>query len=144
MEFPDSDIFYEGLVDEEKALACLLAAEVCFLYNVTTSEGKNVSVSVNVSDVMAWGCSDAENISCNGDWSEPSEIIDLYRLWKSNKKWGSTQWVCVKRNEQPQAPVKRKMIAEGAWNDNLEKLPENKYDAYCRKRMENKIKNDSK
>jgi hypothetical protein len=130
MNINEDEIFcdkYPDFADENLALACLLADDVCFLHNVKTKEGDTVGVSVNCSDVMAWGCSDAESILSN-DNSPNSEIISLYKLWKKNKSFGSVKWVCLKRNQQPQAPLKKMMIEKGAWDEELEALPPNQYD----------------
>lgn len=115
--------------DEELALACLLSSRVLFTNAVDTnlqysikSENPNwtTCVYVNCNDVFAWGCSDTENLS-------DSEIIDLYKL---HKEWGSdgvVKWVCIKRNEQPQDPIKEKMIKANHWDDVLENLKPNHY-----------------
>jgi hypothetical protein len=135
MTIDESQIFHtEGdfkWADEELALACLLADGVCFLNNVEFTKGSGeftTCVFVLCSDLMSWGCADAESIK-NNDGEEPSEIIDLYRHWAQNKKWGPSKWVCIKRNEQPQRPVKESMIKDGVWDETLDKLPPNGYDA---------------
>jgi hypothetical protein len=83
------------------------------------------SLSVVCSDVFAWGCADAEPI----DGDEES-LTELARYMMENAKWGSTQWACKKRNQQPQAPVAEAMKREGAWPKFMDCLLPNKYDAY--------------
>ncbi len=120
-------------IDEQKALACLLADGTCFINTVDISAIYNskdkkiftICVYVLVSDIFAWGCADAEPIVCN-DGETPNEIIDLYKLQKENGFWGLVEWVCVKRNMQPQYAVKLDMIKEGYWNDTMETLTPNK------------------
>lgn len=142
-EIKEEDIFYGGIVDEEKALACLLNAGLCFLNHAKGPDGdKTTCIYVACNDVFAWGCADAEPI-LNNDWREPSEIIDLYRIWKKNDRWASTQWVCLKRGEQPQAPVKKMMIEQSAWNEELEKLTPNRYDALCRDHAEDRKRKEN-
>lgn len=135
IDVDDSKIFYEGIVDEELALVCLLADGICFLNNIefTKGEGYTTCIFVNLNDVFAWGCADAENLS-NNDWQEPSEIIDLYRHWKKNDKWGHVIWAAFKRKEQPQDPMKERMIKDGVWTPELEALPENRYWKYIREK----------
>ena len=122
---PDSAIWNEGIVNEELAVACLLADDICFLNHTKDSE-PTTCIYVLANDVFAWGCADAESIT-NNDWKEPSEIIDLYKLWKENDKWGPIKWLCLKRNKQPQKPIKEDMIKDGYWDEKLESLPENYY-----------------
>lgn len=127
MEIDESVIYYkdrEGyvFVDENKALACLLADDICFL---NVREGTTV-VYVIANDVFAWGCADAENIT-NSDGDEDSEIYALYKFWKENQTYGPIKWLCLKRNEQPQDPIRKRMIEVGYWDETLEKLPPNYY-----------------
>ena len=73
---------------------------------------------VNCNDVFAWGCADAECITL-------SELSDLYKLHKSDAKWGSTKWVCKKRNLQPQRPIIKDMKEDGAWTSDMDLLEKN-------------------
>lgn len=128
-------------VDEQMALACLLANGTCFINTVDISNDYNITdgnkifttaVYVLVSDIFAWGCADAEPIECN-DGESPNEIIDLYRLQNEKGFWGLVHWVCLRRKQQPQYAVKRDMIKAGHWVDELESLSPNAYDEACRK-----------
>ncbi len=128
-------------INEPLALACLLADGQLGLNNADISWIKDkkiytTCVFVLCSDIFAWGCADAEQLVFN-DYENPSEIIELYKLWKENNRWGSTKWCCLKRNEQPQKPVKDKMIKENYWDETLEVLPENKYDKACKEHFKN-------
>ena len=119
-------------VNEEYALACLLASGQLFLNNVDLSEiykfyppkTFTTVVYVNSSDVFMWGCADGECISYS-DGDSPSEIINLYKLWKDNNKWGTIKWLCLKRNMQPQFPIKKDMIKDNYWGSDMEDLPKN-------------------
>lgn len=119
-------------VNEQLALAYLLADGTCFINNVNISEDKDkppiysVAVYVLTSDIFAWGCADAEYIECN-DGELPNEIINLYKLVKEKGFWGVVEWACLKRNLQPQKAVKVDMIKANQWTDELEKLPKNLY-----------------
>jgi hypothetical protein len=128
-------------VDEQMALACLLADGTCFINTVDISSDYNISddkkifttaVYVLVSDIFAWGCADAEPIECN-DGETPNAIIDLYKLKKEKGFWGLVHWVCLRRKEQPQFPIKRDMIKAGHWVDELESLTPNSYDSLLMK-----------
>jgi hypothetical protein len=113
----DDDYF-----DDEKALSELLADGVLFC----NSGARTTVLYVNCNDVFAWGCADAEDFLTD-------EIRPLYRMWVANRIWGPVRWVCLKRNQKPQAPVERDMRAAGQWDDAMETLRENVYD---RKRRE--------
>ncbi len=115
-------------IDENKALACLLAADICFLNVVKDKWSDNYTTVVYViaNDIFVWGSADAECIS-NSDHEEKSEIYALYKLWKENNNWGPIKWLCLKRNEQPQNPIKEDMIKDGYWDAALESLPPNYY-----------------
>lgn len=143
MEIDESEILDPEYYNEQKALACLLADDVCFLNVANIGSGEKpyltTTIFVIANDVFAWGCADAEGIT-NSDGEADSEIIALYRYWKDNQKWGSTKWLCLKRNEQPQKPIKDMMMAEGYWDDTLENLPNNNYDMRCREYNETKQK----
>lgn len=137
----EDEVFWEEdgykIVNEDIALSYMLKEGVFLLNSVKDNCGDyTTGLWVICSDTFAWGCADCEPILSN-DGEEPSEIIDLYRLWKENKKWGATQWVCYKRKEQPQKPVKAMMIKDGAWHEYLERLPENNYDKKVRENIPN-------
>lgn len=122
--------------DEESALAQLLEDNILFCnsreYNdLFGGKGETIVLFVNCNDVFAWGCADAEDIKLE-------ELPNLYRLWLENKRWGSTKWVCQKRNEKPQEPIENDMKKEGVWDEKMEALPEN----YYWKMLNEKFKNE--
>lgn len=136
IKLEDDEIIYtidgKEEIFEEDALAKLLQDNVLFVnqnkvleYNGEISNEYTITLYVNCSDVFAWGCADAMPLPCD-------ELINLYKAWKSNNIWGSAIWCCKRRNEQPQAPVKKKMIDLGIWTEELEKLPENQYNKYLK------------
>lgn len=126
MTFDESKIIED--VDEKLALAFLLVNEELHLFNVRTDWNKEytTAIAVNCSDVFEWGCADSENLN-NNDGSNPSEIIELYKSVKENIKWGSTKWVCIKRNTQPQLAIINKMKEDNYWDDIMENLPLNTF-----------------
>ena len=83
---------------------------------------KTYSMNVNCNDMFAWACADAEEIVS-------SELQDLYTRWRKDRKWGGVIWCLIKRNQQPQPPVKEAMVKEGVWTEELEALPKNTQDA---------------
>lgn len=132
MNIDESQILDPEYYDEEKALACLLTAGLCFLntINIRNKEAPakyTTLVFVIANDIFAWGCADSECLT-NNDGEEGSEIIALYKLWKENSKHGAVKWLCLKRKEQPQQPIKESMIKDNYWDESLESLPENYYD----------------
>ena len=109
--------------DEQAALACLLYSGHLFINNIKNNQGEyTTGLYFNCSDTFEYACADAEPIKFN-DGENPSEIIELYKYFKQNQKWGPTVWVCLKRGIQPIKSIKNRMIEEGSWDENLEKLP---------------------
>lgn len=114
--------------NEELALAHLLEAEVLFCNEraytcplTGKTEPATVVLFVLCNDIFAWGCADAESFT-------KADIPMLYKLWQADKMWGPVKWVCLKRNEQPQAPVARDMKKAGAWDESMDRLERNYYD----------------
>ena len=136
MFIDEKDILNPGYYNEQKALACLLVADVCFLntINVGTEDKPDWStvVYVNANDTFAYACADAESVS-NSDGEEDSEIIALYKFWKENPLWGPVKWLCIKRNMKPLRPIKERMIKDNYWDETLEALPENKCELFYKK-----------
>lgn len=110
--------------DSGLALAHLLMNEVIILNDhwwredLNEEQQKLTSLNVDCSDVFAWGCADAQELSY-------SEIPDLYRMWSRDPKWGAAVWCMVKRNRKPQGPVEAAIGEEGIWDLDSLKLGEN-------------------
>jgi hypothetical protein len=98
----------------------LLQAGVIELIEQYHDDIQVTTLEMNASDFFIWGCSDWENIL-------ESDIDELHRLHTENKYSGSDLWLCRRRNEQPQDPIKESMIKSGTWSDEFEKLPPNRY-----------------
>lgn len=130
-------------IDEEQAIAWLLKNEYVFV-NCRSychfewkdkPDGRTTVIYVNTNDFFAWGCADAEDLP-------EEEILPLYEMIRDKGGfWGVVRWACLLNNEKPQGPVARDMEKAGYWDEEMEKLPENKYDAACRKHF-NKGKSD--
>ena len=101
---PDIEMEFEP----SKALAHLLINDIVFLNNNWWQETwppearKMLSVNVNCNDVFAWGCADAETM-------DYSELQAVYDSWYREPVYGTAYWVCEKRNQAPQGPVKDPM-----------------------------------
>lgn len=120
----------EYFFDEEGAIIKLLQDEVCFCGSIwhpdkpwhPKQEGYSpdnflaIGIYVNCNDVFYWAQAEGEHFGFE-------DLEDLYRAHVLNPQWGSTIWACKHRNLQPQVPVKKEMIKDGAWNDELEALP---------------------
>jgi hypothetical protein len=129
----------EEYCNDEKALALMLLDDVLFCnsryYSMEKdgkSEGHTIVLFIICNDIFAWGCADAEELN------DTDEISKLYKMWLKDKKWGATKYCCFKRNEKPQHPIAEAMKKDGSWDDEMEKLPLNCYDEYCRKEREKK------
>lgn len=102
----------------ELALSILLRDEVLFCNTGKTT----VVLFVIANDVFAWGCADVEHFTT-------ADISVLYKMHAADKRWGRIRWLCIQRNQKPQGPVMQSMKADGAWDDVLDALPENYFDA---------------
>lgn len=111
--------------NEHLMLAVLLGKEIVYYVN-----GK---LWVLCNDMFAWACADQEELPLTFD-----AITELWQMWYADQKWGDVKWCCVRRNEQPQEPVIGMMKKAGSWDDVMEALPENKYDAAWRREREAK------
>jgi hypothetical protein len=111
---------------EEQVLAYLLEQDVLFANHA--KEPRTICLYVNCSDIFAWAYSDAESITLD-------ELLPLYKLVIENPKWGSTIWICLKRNEQPQNPIIRDMKKDGVWTEELEALPKNRLDTFMSQQL---------
>lgn len=125
------DINGKQEIDEEAAIAQLLDDGVLFangrdyLNEDGSKGGRTIVLFVNCSDVFAWGCADAEDVTYD-------ELPDLFKQhMETPKGYGSIRWCCIKRNEKPQAPMIQLMKKNGVWDEVLEKLPDNRYDKIC-------------
>lgn len=130
--FPPEEVIYEyegeQMCSEELALAQLLVDDVLLPFEAMSKSGEETTaLFVNSSDDFAWGCADCEPLPND-------EIPNLYRMHVADRSWGALRWLCLRRNQQPQAPRKKKMIEAGSWDETLEALPENLYDKACRER----------
>ena len=131
------DIDGKKVPDHEAMVAHLLEENVLFLSSHKYVCGENddlisktetLILHLNCSDVFAWAFSDGEDVSYD-------ELPELFALYESNPKCGTIQWVCMKRNQKPQAPMVKYMKENNGWNEVMEALPENKYDAYCKEKF---------
>ena len=121
----------EEYFDEQEAAIQLLKENICF---INFGEG----LIVNCSDVFAWACADGEKIE------NEKEAEELYKLCMKYPNYGGAIWCCIKRNEKPQAPVVKRMKELGEWDISLDKMTDNRYDAYIKKEQNKEvIKNDN-
>lgn len=121
----------------ENMLAVLLANEVVWVReaSVTINKGTPYEAShengtmlfVACNDVFAWGCADGEALS-------EDQIKPLFLAWHKDNGCGPAIWACKFRKEKPQAPVAKMLKERGLWDEELEALPENRYDAAMRER----------
>jgi hypothetical protein len=85
------------------------------------AELNTIILMVDCSDVFVWGCQDAECVSL-------SDLPTLFKMYEENPKCGDVQWVCLKRNEKPQNPMVDWLKENNSWTEELENLPNNRYD----------------
>ena len=101
---------------EEAMVAKLLDEEILYI----NDWGNHTSLYVNCNDVFVWACADGEPLSI-------LDIPVLFEEYEKDPRWGSTKWVCKKRNEKPQVPIEKMMKDEGLWTEEMEALPDNLY-----------------
>lgn len=108
--------------DDACAVAHMLADEVLIIgHLVVPKDGvipEQAALSVLANDVWVWACS--YYVPLPVDQIEP-----LYKMFLESSGWGCTKWCCIRNGRQPQPPVKKAMIADGVWCDELEALEAN-------------------
>jgi hypothetical protein len=126
----EDDILDEEYYNENLALACLLAADVCFLNNVDLSKQHpgyykkptwTTCVYVNCNDTFDYASADGECIT-NNDGDADSEIISLYKMWKENEMYGPVKWAALKRGIRPLKELVQRMKDANYWDEQLELL----------------------
>lgn len=117
---------YEGLgilgLDWRITLAYLILKGVVYVIRRYFFKKTHV---VNVEDAFTPGAKDELTL-------EKSDVLDLYRLYKSDPTWGAVRWACLHRNQHPRAEVEQAMRAAGSWDGALEALPPNEYEKRLR------------
>lgn len=116
----------EMMFEDNIALAILLIEGVIFLNNHWWMKDKGwseeacrtTSLNVNVNDVFAWACADAETIT-------HKDIKDLYTHWERDSNFGPAVWVCKRRGLMPQKPVAEAIRSAGIWDIDNMNLKEN-------------------
>ena len=119
--------------NEELALSILLKDDILFcndrqyveFKDPTIIRGETIVLFVLCNDIFAWGLADGEDLPLG-------EVGNLYRMYEQDPKWGTAKWCCFRRKEKPQYPVAEAMKRDGSWDNEMEKLSENHYDAYCK------------
>ena len=127
----------EGIdFNTEEAIQQLISESVLFAnfrryseYNIPL--GETIILFANCSDVFAWGCSDAEDVSSEEELKSLYEYCSNYGAWE-----GSTIWACLKRKQKPQAPVAKLLKEKNAWINELDSLEDNKYDLMMKEKYE--------
>ena len=128
-----------AIFNAQKALAFLLLEDQLFLNTrryiendwdpkekQVVADKPTTVIFLNCNDVFAWGCADGEDLLNDDELDiEKNELYRLVIYVLENRKWGSTKWVCWKRNMQPQKPVADSMKKDEAWDDFMESLPPN-------------------
>ena len=123
---------YEGgrLLNQGHALGELLRADALVFDRRTVPSPNDgvprdaVVLFVKAKDVFAWG-EDAEPFR-TGD-KPGDDLYEIYSHWEQDPKWGVVSWLCFRRNEQPQDPIRNQMRSAGSWSPELEALPRNSY-----------------
>lgn len=110
--------------DEELIIAALLEDGVLFCNTrkyvcpfSKEEQPETIVLFVNCNDTFALGGGDAEPITTD-------ELSGLYKLHHESPMWGSTKWVCKKRNLKPHQYRIKQMKKDGVWDDMMESLPE--------------------
>ncbi len=97
------------------ALAVLFAHEAVWCDGPAEGDGTSpasrgaVLLSVNCSDVFAWGVSESEPLPFD-------ELEDLYGHWLKDRRHGADVWCMVRRREMPQRPVEEAIRKAGVWD----------------------------
>jgi hypothetical protein len=113
--------------NEHLMLAVLMGKEIVYYFNN--------KLWVLCNDMFAWALADLEELPLTFE-----DITALWQMWYADQEWGHIKWCCIKRQEKPQNPVVEMMKKNGSWDDVMEALPENHYDAAWRKHREEQAK----
>jgi hypothetical protein len=81
-------------------------------------ETPTVVLFVNCNDTFGYACADAEPLMLE-------ELVDLYKKYKNDSKWGVTKWCCKKRNMRPIGEIREDMKEEGSWEEWMDSLSPN-------------------
>lgn len=91
-----------------------------------------LSISVDCSDVFAWGVADSEPVDSE------IELEELYNLCVKYPM-GETIWCCVKVKQKPQGPMEKLMREKNSWPaEIMDQLEENHYDKQWREALKEK------
>lgn len=94
---------------------------------------ETVDVYFLTSDLFAWGYA-------NWDKIEDDEMLKiLYSTWQRQGIEGMLAWWCKHEKEKPQWPVEELWRKSGVWDEELEALPDNKYDAKVRWKTQTRL-----
>ncbi len=97
--------------DPVHALSALLEEESVFIFR---ADDGCIAIALNCNDLFVWGSAD----------SEPILHDDLPILAAAiSQPFGLDKWACKRRGCRPQKPVEERMRREGAWDDEMERLP---------------------
>ena len=102
----------EEWVWEEMAMAVMFRSEDL---NVGFDNGQLV-VSVCANDLFV-PAADSEDIA------NETELLALAKEWEKYGRNGVVRWLCRKRNQRPRGVAVNRLMAEGAWDDEMESLP---------------------
>jgi len=127
LTWTDRDGKVNNTVDEDLIVAKLIIDQVLFVNcrrYITDPKGENLSsVSKNNTIVAFVNCNDTFGGGGDAECVSTDELEELYRFHLANTIWGSTKWVCKKRNSQPWWRVIDRMKENGVWDDMMENLP---------------------
>lgn len=124
------DIIQEEFCMENLALACLLAADVCFISNIDLKSvypefyenpTYTTCVYVNCSDTFEYATTDAETLS-NSDGDLDSEILSLFKLWKIDHYLGPIKWCVLKRKRLPVNEIIQALKSKNMWCEKLQAI----------------------
>ena len=113
----------EAHADEKFAIAHLLINDVIMVFQQYEKEKpydeRGSGLSVLCSDTFAYACADAEDLPYNS-------ILELYRRWREDPRWGVTQWISERRSMVPIPPLVDLMKKEGAWDETMQQIERRK------------------
>lgn len=88
---------------------------------INIMEDNKIRLCMICSDVFAWACSDAEEITVE-------ELDEIYAYYEEDPKYGLTYWICKRRQMQPQKPLADRIREAGLWTQKWDDLPKNTWD----------------
>lgn len=115
--------WFKGLPERRRQLIGELLADEDSGFSLLVDQNDEVWLVYNTSDLFAWGYSSCDVVESD------TQLEQLYQAWQAKGHLGVLVWQCKHENEKPQTPMEERMREAGVWDEEMNALPDNQYDA---------------